>query len=88
MSSAIATLTQALCLTCGAPVASLPTITPEMLFFKAGRSGEALPIVAAMMPDGSRAVAFGGVIYSMPEAEWAHYLQMRLNFEPLPLDEV
>lgn len=73
------------CPTCGQPK-QLPRITPERLFFKAGASGEALPIVAAMMPDGSRAVAFGGVIYSMPEVEWAHYLQMRLNFEPLPLD--
>lgn len=88
MSAGISALTQALCLTCGASVAALPSITPELLFFKAGASGEALPVVAAMMPDGSRAVAFAGVVYSMPERDWALYLQMRLNLEPLPLDGV
>jgi hypothetical protein len=73
------------CPTCGSP-SQLPRITPEMLFFRAGQSGAALPSVAAVMPDESRAVAFDGVIYQMPAADWHHYESMRANWRALPLD--
>lgn len=64
----------------------LPRITPEMLFFRAGASGAALPSVAALMPDESRAVAFDGVIYQMHAADWTHFEEMRANWRSLPLD--
>lgn len=73
------------CPACGQSV-SLPRMTPEMMFFRAQSSGAVLPEVAAYMPDGSYAVAFAGVIYGMPADEWVHFLAMRKNWTPLPLD--
>jgi len=75
------------CPACGQSVA-LPRMTPEMLFFRASGEGADLPSVAALMPDGARAVAFAGVIYAMPADQWAHYLAMRRNWKPLELDQI
>lgn len=75
-----------LCPTCGSASAQLPRITPEMLFFRTGKAGAALPSVAVVMPDESRAFAFDGVIYQMSAGEWHHYESMRANWRALPLD--
>lgn len=64
----------------------LPRISPELLFFRAQAEGAALPVVAVFLPPDDRAVAFGGVIYAMRAAEWAHYEAMRRNWRRLPLD--
>lgn len=62
------------CPLCGHEPA-LPTITPELLYFRS--TPQTQPKLGAVMPDGSFAVAFAGVIYSMPGAEWQHYLDMQ-----------
>ncbi len=87
MSAAPSFFSGAVCPACGQSV-ELPRITPEMLFFKASKEGAALPAVASFMPDGSRAVAFAGVIYAMPADEWARFLEMRRNWAALPLDQL
>lgn len=75
------------CPACGQSV-ELPRITAELLFFRASGEGVALPAVAALMPDGARAVAFAGVIYAMTSAEWDQYQTMRRNWRPLELDQI
>lgn len=74
------------CPACGQSV-GLPRMTPEIMFFRASTTGAVLPGNAAWMPDGSYAVAFAGVIYEMPADEWSHFLEMRKNWTPLPLDQ-
>lgn len=83
---ALSVLSQALCVACGQALPGLPQMTPEMLFFLSGSTGAALPVVAAYMPDDSRVFAFDGKSYQMSDAEWGHYLRLRLNAAPLPLD--
>lgn len=85
MSADLSFFSVPVCSACGQSVA-LPRITPEMLFFLASSEGADLPSVAALMPDGARAVAFAGVIYAMPADQWAHYLEMRRNHVRLDLD--
>lgn len=83
--SAALSFSAPVCPACGQSVA-LPRMTPEMMFFRASNTGAVLPKVAAFMPDGSYAVAFDGVVYGMPADEWVHFLEMRKNWTPLPLD--
>ena len=85
--SASSLFSGAVCPACGRSK-ELPRITPEVMFFRASREGVALPEVALIMPDETRAVAFDGVIYAMPGDQWAHYLTMRRNWTPLELDQL
>lgn len=73
------------CPSCGRP-AELPSITPELLFFRAGRQGAALPRTAAFLPPDRRAIAFEGTIYAITEDDWRRFEQMRRDWQAQPLD--
>lgn len=68
------------CPICG-HVPELPTITPEMLYFRSDRTE--MPKLGATMPDGTYAVFSRGVIYSMKPEDWAHYERMQRSSEGL-----
>lgn len=73
------------CPSCGRP-AELPSITPELLFFRAGRQGAALPWAAAFLAPDRRAIAFEGTIYAITEDDWCRFEQMRRDWQAQPLD--
>jgi hypothetical protein len=70
------TMNAAPCPVCG-HVPELPTITPEMLYFRSTGTSLAAPKLGAAMPDGSYAVCFAGIIYAMRPHEWSQYEAMR-----------
>ncbi len=50
---------------------SLPTITPELLWFESFTHGA--PERAVTMPDGRMAFAHRGAVCAMPEPEWRRF---------------
>lgn len=63
------------CPNCGHGL-QLPTITPELLYFSSTGQSQMKPKLGALLPDGSYAMAFAGVIYAMPAEDWRHYQLM------------
>ena len=47
---------------------SLPTITPELLWFESFTTGA--PQCAVTLPNGDKAFAHRGAVFAMPEADW------------------
>lgn len=50
---------------------SLPTITPELLWFESYTTGA--PERAVMLPNGDVAFAHRGAVHAMPEAQWRQF---------------
>lgn len=51
---------------------SLPTITPELLWFEAAEHG--VPERAVTLPNGDKAFAHRDAVHAMPEADWLRFL--------------
>ena len=50
---------------------SLPTMTPELLWFESHEHGA--PARAVTLPDGAVAFAHRGAVCAMPEADWRRF---------------
>ena len=50
---------------------SLPTITPELLWFESHEHGA--PERAVTLPNGDVAFAYRGAVHAMPEAKWRQF---------------
>jgi hypothetical protein len=55
-----------------AAIRSLPTITPELLWFESHTTGA--PERAVVLPNGDVAFAHRGAVHAMPEALWRQFL--------------
>ena len=53
------------------PDRSLPTITPELLWFESFTTGA--PERAVMLPNGDVAFAHRGAVHAMPDAQWRQF---------------
>ena len=62
---------------------SLPTITPELLWFESFTTGA--PECAVMLPNGDKAFAHRGAVHAMPEAPRPVFFHLATTNPPRPL---